>query len=234
MANTLQKAGKSIVQWAKNFIGGINDTMNYPSVAIWEIWAFLSPKGSKAEKNFKSFADSARWASDIGQDPGSVWYVLWRMAPWIAVLPGMAAASTPAAVAALWTPAVAWLQWASISTLAYPTVDMITPKEWLMWNEWHHYYTTRWQTYQKKQADKKELKNIKEDVKELAKDKAINAAYKLYENANDYTYDKWLTSFDTWSKNMNNIIDNRPRRSSYRTWRSKTMQKKDPKWTFYL
>ena len=233
MANTLQKAGKSIVQWAKNFIGGINDTMNYPSVAIWEIWAFLSPKGSKAEKNFKSFASAARWASDMGQNPWSLWYVVWRMAPWIAALPGMIA-YTPAAAAAMSAPAFAWIEWSAISSLAYPATDMVTPKEWLTWKYWDNYYHTRWKNYYKKQDDKKELKNIKEDVKELAKDKAINAAYKLYENANDYAYDKWLTSFDTWSKNMNNIIDNRPRRGSYRTWRSKTMQKKDPKWTFYL
>lgn len=101
----------SFIQWAKNFLWGINDTMNLPAVAIWELWAFFSPRWSKAEYYFKDFANSARNTSDMWQDRGSVGYVLGRAAPGLAVYWALPAAWALPALG------FAWVETAGLSTL---------------------------------------------------------------------------------------------------------------------
>lgn len=70
-------------QWVNNFLGWVNDTMNLPAVTIWEVGAYVSPRGSRAESEFKRFADTARWVTDMGQDYRSPEYVAWRVTPFV-------------------------------------------------------------------------------------------------------------------------------------------------------
>ena len=70
-------------QWVNNFLGWVNDTMNLPAVAIWEVGAYVSPRGSRAESEFKRLADTARWVTDMGQDYRSPEYVAWRVTPFV-------------------------------------------------------------------------------------------------------------------------------------------------------
>lgn len=70
-------------QWVNNFLGWVDDTMNLPAVTIWEVGAYLSPKGSRAESEFKRFADTARRVTDMGQDYRSPEYVAWRVTPFV-------------------------------------------------------------------------------------------------------------------------------------------------------
>ena len=122
----------SFMQWVKNFLWGVNDTMNLPAVAIWELWAFLSPRWSKAEYYFNDFANSARNTSDMWQDRGSVGYVLGRVAPGVAVywaIPAWSAALSPAVV---W-----WIETAGLSTLwSFYGWDFTRAYDWQQDGNW--------------------------------------------------------------------------------------------------
>ena len=96
-----------------DFWGGINDTMNLPSVIIGEVGAFMSPKWSRAEREFKRFADTARWVTDNWQDYDSLGYAEWRLFPALAaapLFPVMAWGATLGTPEALWIMS-AWLWW---------------------------------------------------------------------------------------------------------------------------
>ena len=117
MAFNLTNFWRKLAQWGKNFIWGVNDTLNLPTVAIWDIWAFLSPKWSQAERNFKNLADSARYASDIWQDYNSAGYLVSRFAPWAALTLPLLAASSPVAIWALWVGGTLGLELPSLATM---------------------------------------------------------------------------------------------------------------------
>ena len=116
------------VKRIRDFVWGVNDTLNYPAVAIWELWAHLSPKGSKAEYYFNDWTNNARETSDLGQDRTSAVYLWGRLAPALAVYWGLPAWGS---VEALWTPAVMWLETAWLWTMwAYLGGDVEDAYNW--------------------------------------------------------------------------------------------------------
>lgn len=95
-------------------MGGVNDTMNFPTYAVGRIGAFLSPEWSTAQRNLNLLAQSARQASDMWQNRESPEYLVGRMAPGVAVI-----AATPAAWAVT-LPEFLWIEATWLSTLAAP------------------------------------------------------------------------------------------------------------------
>lgn len=79
-----------VIQWLKNFIWGVNDTMNLPSYVLGRVWTYLSPQWSALQKSFDSLTRAARAATDMWQSYYTGWYGLWRIAPaiaWAALAP---------------------------------------------------------------------------------------------------------------------------------------------------
>ena len=122
----------SVKQWLTNFIGWVNDTMNMPAVAIWQVWEWLSPKWSKAEAAFRDFKNTAKWVTDIWQDYQSAWYVAGRLAPWAAVFWALPAAWVLPATAVAWVE-TAWL-WA-LSTI--PELEHNVKNGWQATRWWY-------------------------------------------------------------------------------------------------
>lgn len=119
-----------VKQQAKNFVWGINDTMNAPARAVWQIATRLTPKWTKANDLARSFRNTAYWVTEMWQDHDSAAYAAWRLAPivWASVLSPASAIMAPESIAA-----AAWPAYVGLANYASPKIGDTTdpnPKEW--------------------------------------------------------------------------------------------------------
>lgn len=114
MASNLANAGRKLAQSIKNYVWGINDTMNMPAVWVAKMWQYVTPEWSKVNRAFQSLEDTARYTSDMWQKRNAPGYIIGRMSPSAAVFWAAPASWT------LWLAPFLWVETAWLSTLSSP------------------------------------------------------------------------------------------------------------------